>query len=347
MNDDRLRELLTDAVSDVEPEDRIEELRATVRPAPRVVRVLHTRPWYAAAAIVAGVIGVVAYVTAVAGDDSAGPGFATHGGTSGPPTAIATDTAAPSTSPSTSPRLLTVYYLGPGPRGDVLFRERVAAGQDPLQTAVAALSAEPRDPDYRTEWLAGSLLRAHLKHGNVEVELGAMRSSRPHAMSARTAEEIVQQAVYTFQAASGLRDAKVQFLRHDKPARTVLGVSTNHPLAPARATDVLSLMNITSPTEGQVIGRGTFVVTGLNNSPESNVEVKLVRSDPSGDTTVLTAAGAASGTGDLDRLYPWRVSIDTTALPSGSYTLVASNGQMASEGEGLPPAIDTRMIVLR
>jgi hypothetical protein len=345
MNDDRLRELLTDAVSDVEPEERLEELRASVRPAPRVVRLVHTRPWYAAAGIVAAVIGVVAYVTSVAGDRSDGPGFANHGGSSGP-TRIATDTANPTPSAGIGPEQVAVYYLGHGPRGDVLFHETVPAGGDAMHTAVSALTAGPRDPNYRTGWVVGSIINAQLKHGVVEVELGAMRAHRPHGMSARTASEIVQQAVYTFQAASGHRGTKVQFVRGRKPAPTVLGVPTDHPLAPGRVVDVLSLMNITAPREGQVVQPGPLVVTGTNNSAEANVVVQLVRTSPSGDTIVLTESGTASGTGDPDRLYPWRVTLDTTDLQPGSYTVVASNGAMASEGEGQAPPTDTRTIVL-
>lgn len=346
-DDDRLRQLLTDAVSDVDPDERIEELRASVRPAPRGVDVLRSRPWYAAAAIVAAVIGAVAYITSVA-DNSTQPGFATRGGSSGP-TEIATDTAAPSpsTSTGTSADQLAVYFLGTGPRGDVLFHENVPAGGTPLHTAVAALMTGPNDPDYRTAWPAGSIISADLRHGVVEVQLGAMRAHRPRGMSARTASEIVQQAVYTFRAASGRRDIKVQFLRHHKPAPTVLGVSTDHPVAAGRVSDVLSLMNITSPTEGQGMERGQVVVTGTNNGPEGTVVVELVRTSPTGDVTVLTESGTASGTGDLGRLYPWRVPIDTSDLPTGTYTLVASNAQLAGDGEGLPPARDTRTIVLR
>ena len=345
-DDDQLRQLLTDAVSDIEPDDRIEELRASVRPSPRVVRLIHTRPWYAAAGIVAAVIGIVAFVTSVAGNDPDTLVPSGQGGTPGP-TATATDTAAITPSPSARSQGLTVYYLGHGPKGDVLFHETVPAGENPLHTAVTALTTGPDDPDYRTEWLPGSVISAALRHGVVQVELGFMRARRPAGMSARTASEIVQQAVYTFQAASGHRDTKVQFLRHHKPASTVLGVPTGHPLAPGRVIDVLSLMNISSPSEGQEIDRGPFVVTGSNNGVEGTVIIRLVRTSVAGDETVLTEAGIASGTGDLDRLYSWRVPIDTSDLSPGTYTLVASNDDPSGGAEGLPPATDTRTIVLR
>lgn len=345
MNDEQLRRLLRDSVSDIEPDDRIEELRASVRPAARVVRHFHARPWYAAAGIVAAVICLVAFITNVAGNNSAEPSYLGSGG-SGGPTQIATDPSAHST--STTPPLgrLTVYYLGDGPQGDVLFTESVPAGLEPLHTALSALTTSPRDPDYRTGWLVGSVTSADMRHGVVTVELGVMRATRPHGMSARTADEIVQQAVFTFQAASGRPDAKVQFLRHHRPAPTVLGVPTGHPLAPVRTLDVLSRMTVASPAEGQKLTRGPFAVTGMSNGPEGTVVVRIVRGTQSSGPTVLTTEGTASGTGAPDRLYPWRVTIDTSDLSPGTYTLVASNTDPSGGGEGLPPATDTRTIVL-
>jgi hypothetical protein len=347
MNDERLRRLLGDAVSDIEPADRLEELRTSVRPRARVVHHLRARPWYAAAGIVAAVICLVASITSIASNKSSEPGFGSQGGSS-VPTIIATDTAEPSpTIASGEPADgLLVYYLGAGPRGDVLFPETVPAGGDRYRAAVTALMTGPRDPDYRTEWGPGSIISAGLKHGVVEVELGAMRARRPHAMSARTADEIVQQAIWTFRAASGRHDTTVQFLRHGKPAGSVLGVAADHPLEPGRPLEVLSMMSISSPAQGQEVTRGRFVVTGTNNGPEGTVNVRLVRSTGTGDEVVLNEHGTALGSGE-DRMYGWSVPIDTTDLSPGTYTLVASNDDLSGGGEGFGPATDTRTIVLR
>jgi hypothetical protein len=344
MNDDQLRRLLNDAVSDVDPDDRLEELRASVRPGARVVHHLHARPWYSAAAIVAAVICLVAFITNVASNNSADHGFSGQPGSS-TPTMIATDTSEPSPTvpPGTPPGELLVYYLGSGPKGDVLYPEMVPAGDDPVHTAISALMADPRDPDYRSAWGPGSILTAKLRHGVVEIELGAMRSHRPRSMSPRTANEIVQQAIWTFHAASGRHDTKVQFLRNGKPAASVLGVAADHPLQPGRVLDVLSLMSISSPTEGQEITRGRFVVTGTNNGPESTVILKVVRS--TGGEVVLQAHGTALDWGG-DRLYGWSVPIDTSELSAGTYTLIASNDDPSGGEEGVGPASDTRTIVI-
>ncbi|HEX4687765.1 MAG TPA: Gmad2 immunoglobulin-like domain-containing protein [Nocardioides sp.] len=344
MNDDELHRLLTDAVSDIEPEDRIDELRASLRPAPRPVAALHTRPWYAAAAIVAAVIGVVAYVASVAGDRPSGLDPASDGGST-QPTQIATDTAAPSPSTRSSQDQLTVYYLGHGPRGDVLFQEQIRVAGNPFETAVAALMT-PSDPDYHTAWPVGSVISADFEHGVVRAKLGSIRAHRRAGMSARTANESIQQAVYTLVAASGHPEAKVQFLRNGKPAPSVLGVRTNHPLAPGRAGDVLSPINITSPSEGQDIGHGWFAVTGTNNGSDGTVVIQLVSTSPSGDTTVLTDSGTASGSGDPSRLYPWRVALDTSDVAPGTYVLTASNLDPSGGTDGSGPAIDTRTVVI-
>jgi len=334
MNDDKLRRLLHDAVSDVEPEDRLDELRASVRTPRRVVHHLSVRPWYAAAGIVAAVICLVAYVTSVATHKTSEQKYASD----------------PSTSPPSvggvSGSSFAVFYLGDSPKGKVLFQETVPSGGNALNAAISALGTGPTDPDYKTAWGPGTILSAQLEGDVVTVHLGAMSAHRPQHMSARTADEIVQQAVYTFRSASGRPGAKVQFLRHDRPATSVLGVPTDHPVAAGRVYDVLSLMSLSSPREGQTIARGPFEVTGTNNGPEANVVLKLVRSTSHGDVVVRTYSGTADGNGG-NRMYPWSVPIDTTGVAPGRYTLVASNEDLSGGTEGVGPATDTRTIVLQ
>ena len=66
-DDDQLRRLLSDAVSEVEPENRLDELRASVHPRPKVVPMSRSRSWYAATGILAtaAVIGVIAFAWAI------------------------------------------------------------------------------------------------------------------------------------------------------------------------------------------------------------------------------------------------------------------------------------------
>jgi hypothetical protein len=349
MNDDQLRRLLNDAVSDVEPEDRLEELRASVRPGARVVQHLHTRPWYAAAAIVAAVICLVAYITNVASNKSSGPGFATSGGSSAP-TIIATDTAEPSTSPSTTDPTDTtgtttyaVYYAGENPDGQpVLFREfhRAADSRPTMALALDALQAAPLDPDYSTAWQAGWLkdAKANPNAGVIFVTpSSALPADRPAGMTSDQARVAVQQVVYTLQAASQTR-LPVQFIRHGIPVDHVLGVSTATPLAKENPLSVLSLMNISDPNEGDEV-TGRLTVTGVNNTFEGNVVVYLERG---GQRFSQRSTIGGWGPG---RLFPWRTTIDLSALAPGRYTLVATDGGNA-EGTG-HAWVDTRVIEVR
>jgi len=349
MSDDhQIRQILSDAVSDVEPGDRIAEIRASVRPDPTVVPMSH-HPWrYAVAGIAAtaAVIGVVAYISSVAGDDSTVLGPSAQGG-SGPrhqTTAIATDTALPSPSgdgTDAPSRAAAVYYLGDGPRGTVLYREfsRVPPDTKPLETAVSGLMAAPLDPDYRTAWKAGWLQTASATGGLVQVEVGSAPTRRPSTMSARDASEAVQQVVYTVQAALQRRDP-VQFTRNGLPVTSVLGVPTTVPVAQGLATKVLSLMNVTDPADGTHVDRGRLVVTGVNNGFEATVSIRLERHG----TTYAEKAGIAAGAYDLDRLFPWRVTLNTSRLAPGRYLLVASNDDPTGRGR---PDTDTRTVFLK
>jgi hypothetical protein len=346
----RLRRLLSDAVSDIEPENRLDELRASVHPSPRVVPMSRPRSWYAAAGIVAtaAVIGVVAYVTSVVGDQGSSLGPATDSGTTLPTGTTATDPAA-SPDPDQRPqgRPMAVYFLGHGPHGDVLYHETVpvSSGAKPLDLAVSALTSDPSDPDYRTGWRPGALVSATVRHGLVRVVVGPGTAARPAHMSPRTASEIVQQAVWTFQGVSGRPNALVQFVRHGAPATSVFGVPATRPIGPGRVVDVLSLMNIATPSyDGQRFAPGRLVVSGTSNGFEGTVVVKLVRPTASGPKTVLTEPGQASGWGDPDRLYPWKVTLDTSTLPPGPYLVVATDDDPSGHGR---PATDTRVVVLR
>jgi hypothetical protein len=341
----QLRRLLSDAVSEIDPENRLDELRASVHPRPKVVPMSRSRSWYAATGILAtaAVIGVIAYVTSMSIDKNTNVGPATDPGTKLPSmTATATDTALASASPGpdTQWHAAAVYYLGNGPRGPVLYREWSARPPTTkaLEYAIEGLMTDPSDPDYRTAWKAGWLRSASAGNGRIRIDLGDAPALRPRSMTAREASEAIQQVVYTVQAAAQNRDL-VQFTRHGKPATSVLGVPTTQPVRQGKVLDVLSLMNITDPAEGVHVSRGRFVVTGVNNGYEAHVLVRLVRNGK----TYLTKPGMASGAYE-NRLFPWRVSLDTSKLVPGRYLVVASNGD--GKGDGNVDQ-DTRTIYLK
>jgi hypothetical protein len=344
-DDDRLRRLLSDAASEIEPRDRLHEIRASVHPDPQVVPMSRPRPWlyaFSGAVASAAVIGVIAFTThALSGPDGEGLGAAgSNSGTGSPVSPVTTATATDSealptpsesaTTADTTPagHLMAVYYVGDGPNGAVLFREFGTAppGVSPLDAAVQGLMTDPVDGDYRTSWAAGSLVAARLRDGLIEVSVGrAATPGRPTALSPREANETIQQAVYTLQAAVQSR-AKVQFLRNGRPAARVFGVDTSHPLAQGRVLTTLSLVNISDPADGAVVPRGKLVVDGVNNSFEGNVVLRVER-----DGHMVRQKAGIGGFGP-NKLYPWRIVLDTTSLAPGDYTLVASTDDASGQG---------------
>jgi hypothetical protein len=346
VNDDQLRRLLSDAVRDIEPADHLDELRASVHPSPKVVPMARSRSWYAAGGIIAtaAVIGVIAYLTSVVGDKAPDLGPAGDGGTA-LPTAIATDTAAPrhgSTS-ATQMRNLPVYYLGHSPRGAVLFRQNtpVSSGSPRLASAISRLMATPYDPDYRLGWSPGWLVSASLVAGEIRVELGNAPQQRPTRMSARTADEVVQSAVYTLQAAAQ-SEAKVQFLREGSPVASVLGVPTLQALDAGRPADVLARIDITRPAvDGRHASGGRLVVTGTVDTALDPVVVHLVRGQGLHGRPARTTSRLAGPAPDDSGRYRWRLVVDISGLPRGQYTVVAR------AGHGAGADTDTRVVVLR
>jgi hypothetical protein len=342
MNDDQLRRLLNDAVSDVEPEDRIEELRASVRTrSTPVVRHFHARPWYAAAGIVAAVICLVAVITSVASNKSSEPGFAHPGGTSAP-TMIASDTSQPS--PTGDTQEYAVYYVGQDPRDrPVLFREvhNSESAKPPAQLAEDGLQTTPLDPDYSTAWGSGDLRDAelHREIGAITVTLGyPSLQHRPAGMTPAYARAAVQQVVYTLQAAFHTR-LPVQFQVSTGPTPTVLGVPTPGPVEAGRVLDTLSLISVSGPNQGETVS-GKLRVSGFNNGFEGSVVVHLERN---GHKFLITPTIGGWG---ANRLFPWKVTLDLSKLTPGTYTLVASNEDASGGTEGFGPATDTRVITV-
>ena len=373
-DDDQLRRLLSDAVSDVEPRDRIAEIRASVHPDPQVVPMSRPRPWlYALSGAVASaaVIGVIAYTTsALTGPDDSSNGIGVDQGHvrhSRTPvsTTTASDSAAPPSSPSTAPPAATpggqayaVYYVGANAAGrPVLYREwhrgphlpaadPAGNGADVLTEAVQdALATLPLDPDYRTPWHALATLdhASYATTGAGDTIRIALRDTgiaqRPTSMSPAEAKAAVQQLVYTAQAAVGKR-VPVLFTTGRRPPGahpTLLGVDISQPIGNAPILRTLSLVNISSPNEGDKVS-GKLTVTGTNNSFEGTSVIYLERN---GKKYLVTPTIGGQGG---HKLYPWTVTLDTTKVQPGEYTLVAENDDPSGQGH---PDADTRTLEVK
>jgi hypothetical protein len=368
-DDDQLRRLLSDAVSDIEPQDRLAQIRDSVRSDPKVVPMSRPRSWITVVGVAAAVavIGGVAFAAgALQGNNNAddstpvGPGPSRH--TTAPvtpPTSTAPTTPTSSGTTAAGTKAYAVYYVGDNPTGKpVLFREfhsgpdypasdPGASGRDVLSEAVGdALGSLPLDADYRSPWqgLATLDYASYETTGagyTLQIALtGSHLADRPAGMSAAEARAAVQQLVYTAQAAIAKR-APVHFsLDHRPPGAhpTLLGVDISQPIANASVLKTLSLMSISNPNEGAQVS-GTLTVTGVNNGFEATVNVYLERNGK----RFLMTPGMASGAYQ-DKLFPWKVSLDLSKVQPGEYTLVATNDDPTGHDN---PSTDTRTIIVK
>jgi hypothetical protein len=238
-----------------------------------------------------------------------------------------------------------VYYVGSNPRGKpVLFREfHRGSGHDLLHEAVAeAVDGTPLDPDYVTPWagiatLTGATYETTGAGATLDIELsGHHLASRPADMTPAEAKAAVQQLVYTAQAALGKRVPVSFGVNHRQPT-TLLGVDIATPVANAPILRTLSLVSISSPNEGDRVS-GRLHVTGVNNGFEGTVVVYLERNGRK--YLVSPTIGGMGG----NRMWPWSVTLDTSRLAPGTYTLVARDDDPS--GKGHPP-IDTRTVIVQ
>jgi hypothetical protein len=321
---DDLSTLLHDAVADVEPADRLGEIRAAVAARPRRVG------WYAAggtmlaaAAAVTAIAVVTSQTTPRADDPGPGPG---------------------TSSPSPPLPVEAVYYIGDTPTGPRLFRyfQSPQRGQDVLDL----LTETPADPDYRTAWAAGSFESVTFDGpvpDQIEVTIAdASLRDRPAGMTEAEAALAIEQVIYTVQAAARV-DARlpVQFRFNGNPIDQVLGVPTSEPVVNAPPLDVLSLVSISDPSEGQVFQQdSTLEVKGVANSFEANVVWRL----QSHEGTGIVGQGYFTAEGYMgEKLFPFEGEIDLAGIPAGHYLLMVSTDDPSGQGRF---HTDTRTVVV-
>ena len=159
-------------------------------------------------------------------------------------------------------------------------------------------------------------------------------------MTEEEARASVQQVVYTLQAYAQER-LPVEFTTADGPVDQVLGTATVEPQTAATPVDVLSLVNLTVPDEGQAVS-GRLAVEGVANSYEGNVLWTL--QDDAGQTVdegFFTAEGSMG-----NQLYPFTGEIDLATVEPGTYTLEVRTDDPSGGTEGPGAFSDTRTIVI-
>lgn len=343
MNDDDLRRLFEDAVSDVEPRDSLGSIHARTK----VRSMSSKRSWLlGAGAAVVATAATVAAVTVLSGDGTtdepgfAGPTAATNGKTSEGQSPAPSKEPSPSESAAPETATVPVYYVGETTRGPRLYREfhRVElVNDDPVSTAVfEAVAVTPDDPDYRTPWPGGTTA-ATVDSPPADVITVDVRGpglhDRPADLSAEEAELAIEQLVYTAQAAHQSR-SPVQLLLDGSRTDTLLGVPVSEPLAQGAAEDVLAQVWIIDPAEGAEV-TAPFEVSGLAAAFEANVVWEL----RDGDKVVKKGFTTARACCKMEP-YSFEVS-----APPGEYTLIVTDSD-PSGGEGFGPWEDTKQITV-
>lgn len=347
----RLRELLDDAVSGVEPRNVLDQIRNRTKEQPMSNR----RPWiWGVGGAVVATAATVALIAAVgtpegdqADDDPANPSDSVSQSVD-PSTDVTPDeTGAPEPSTDEQPApgktyAVGVYYLGDTPSGSALYREfhRVRDESALLGALREATVVEPKDPDYRTPWLGVMTIASAEVDGDV-IRIGLSDTApRPARMTDREAELAIQQLIYTAQAAVQQR-LPVQFELSGNPVAETLGVPTSEPLAQSKELDVLSMVSLTSPIEGQVVTDGRLKFDGRASSFEATVPWELRQGDK------VVKWGFVTAEGWMDKLYPFQGQASFPNLAPGRYTFVAMTDDPSGGAEGNGPSEDTRTIVVK
>ena len=234
-----------------------------------------------------------------------------------------------------------VYFVADTPQGPRLFREfRRVEADNPLEEAAALMTAgDVADPDYRTLYPSGTFksVRYVEDSGSFVVELQDDGwKTRAKGMSPAAAKLAVQQLVHTIQGVQQER-APVVVQLGGEPT-TLFGVDTSSGVDAAPQLEVLGLVNITTPEQGQPVS-GTFTADGVASSFEATVPWEIRQGDQ------VVKKGFSTATGWMDKLHPWTTEVDVSELEPGEYTFVAMTDD-PSGGEGFGPTEDTKTIIV-
>lgn len=237
--------------------------------------------------------------------------------------------------PQVTEQTVPVYYLGDTSRGLRLFREfhAVESAQSEAVTALnQMLGATPRDPDYSSPWAADSrALSVDTADGLITVDLNAevVDTSVPR----ETADLMVQQLVYTVQAALQDAGSPVRILVEGQPVSDISGSPTAEALTRADEIDVQAMTWIITPSQGATVP-GRFEVTGVANAFEANVVWELVQGGEVVRDGFTTAEESMT-------FAPYSFTVRN--VPAGDYTLRAFQ---TSAQDGSEEFVDTKDITV-
>ena len=298
--------------------------------------------WLVALAV-AVAAAVLIYFAFFRGDD---PDSATDPGAAEPTQGQSDDPGEVPTEPPTTDAVVPVYYVGDTPQGPRLYREFHVGTTDALSSAVnLAVSEQPLDPDYSTPWVKTVSATASYADDLITVDLsdstGTPIQDPLTGMTPEQASLALQQLIYTAQGALGEGRVPVQFLIDGQATDTVLGQPTSDPLDNAPVLETLSLVNITTPAEGDSVGN-VLEVDGVSNSFEANVIVRLA--DANGKLVFEEGVTAEGWMGE--ELFPFAQEFDLSKAAPGTYVLTAQTDDPSGGEEGFGPFEDTKTITV-
>jgi len=340
----RLRHLLESSMAGVEPDDRLHQILQRTKVTPMSAR----RSWIFGAGGAA--LATAAVLTAVAMIGNPLDNTADNGPVGTPTSNVTTPSTVddPSESPSEtsvpSGGAEPVYFLGETPRGLRLYREfhSNTSGEDATLFAVSEALSRADDPDYFTRWPTGTDVTAvEATPDLITIDLTGDLHDRPSGMTQEEAEMALQQLIYTAQAAYGEGRVPVQFLHDGSHTDQLLGEPASEGLSEAPQIDVLALVNLSDPSEGQQVS-GTLHVTGVACTFEANVPWQLLQGTKVVDSNAFMAEQGCDGV----KLYPFAGDVDLSGLAPGEYTLRIQEDDPSGGAEGFGPMSDTRTIVI-
>ncbi|MCY4725832.1 GerMN domain-containing protein [Nocardioides sp. STR2] len=283
MNDQLIRDLLHEVADDMEPADRLDAIRAATAPAGRRTR----RGWW-----VAGGAGLVAasVVTALAVTTGGAPQTREPD-----PVGPASTAGTTATDGGTKTDPVAVYFVGDTASGPRLFSElrpEIDADSRVLLAIHAALGGDALDPDYRSPWPEGVVLRQWSdRPDGITVTLEGAPVKRPAGLSEEDARLALEQLVRTAQSVSGRGKVPVDVQIEQQVTDTILGVPTTAPLTGSPDRDVLAPVSLSEPFEGQVVDKDEKVlyVSGQGITSNNRLRITIDRvdgTDSAGDGTI-------------------------------------------------------------
>lgn len=346
-----LHRLLSDAVDDIEPSSGIEAIRSRISADKESSMATNPRTWFlgalGAAAATAAVITAIVVIGNDDPENTNDPGPATEG-----PSETVSGGEDPTQTPGDDPtgepepgEAAPVYWVGDTARGLGLYREWTPSTGDLLEFSVtAAVDGTPLDPDYSSGWPESAGVASASTDGNeITVDLSGDIHDRPAGMSAEEAQIAIDQLIYTAQAAVSEGRLPVRLTLDGGITDQVLGVPTSEPLSEGAFFETLSLVNLDSPAEGAVITGDTLEVSGVANSFEANVIVKLQRYE---GTFIAFQEGVTAEGWMEERLFPFSQTFDISDLEPGKYILSATTDDPSAGEEGFGPDTDTKVITV-